>query len=354
MPLMIEDSDRTLAHEENGVGTFTLNRPKALNALTLPMVLAISERLKQWKDDDSIRCVVINSVPGRAFCAGGDIRAAWKTAKEKGSAEAVRFLWHEYRMNWRIAEFPKPYIALLDGITMGGGAGLSVHGRYRVVTENTTFAMPETGIGFFPDVGGSYFLSRMPRAIGRYLGLTGTTINAGDCMATGIGTHFIPSDRLASLMHCLDAGNVDAGQCLDDHGSSSPESPLARNFDHMEKIFSAGSLDEVMEHLRTDESDFARQMLEILSSRSPLSLRVVWEELERGRTMPLSSCLRMEYDMVSRFFERSDFFEGVRALLVDKDKQPAWQHRSIREVSNDTVLWYFENSAGGPLLLDWD
>ncbi len=339
---------------EGALGTIVLDRPKALNALSLAMVDALSEQLRVWRNDVNVQRVLVKAVAGRAFCAGGDIRTACETARQSGIAEATRFLRSEYQLNWRIADFPKPYIALLDGITMGGGVGISVHGSCRVATENTRFAMPETGIGFFTDIGGSYFLPRLPRHAGIYLGLTGATIGPGDCMALGLATHYMPSARVGQLETELQQPGIDVAQCLRSFEDEPPEAALSEHFDRIDDLFEPTSVADIIDRLRQDRSSFAEETLELLSSRSPLSVHVVLEQLRRGRDLDLKSCLQMEFRMVHRFFEKSDFFEGVRAALIDRDRNPRWAHRSLEEVRREEIDWYFANNSHEPLHFHWD
>jgi enoyl-CoA hydratase/carnithine racemase len=336
--------------ERGGLGILTLDRPRALNALSRQMVRATSAALARWRRDPSIRAVLVKAVPGRAFCAGGDIRTVVEAARDHGVASAVGFFADEYRMNWRIGTLGKPYIALLDGITMGGGVGISVHGTHRIATENTLFAMPETGIGFFPDVGASYFLPRLPSRTGHYLGLTGTRLDGATLTRLGIATHFVPSTALPAIEAALVAGEP-LEPVLDAHA----EEPVPGGLDAMAiaRHFASDDPLAIVASLATDHSDFARSTLDTLRAVSPLSVRVVAAELARGRQLDLAGCLAMEYRMVHRSLAAGEFAEGVRALLIDKDKQPRWRHASIAAVPESEVEAFFAPAATGELVLDW-
>jgi enoyl-CoA hydratase len=336
--------------EKDGIGVLVLDRPAALNALSHRMVQAVSAALARWRDDPSIRAVLIKAVPGRAFCAGGDIRTVVETARRKGVGAAVPFFLDEYRMNWRIGTLGKPYVALLDGITMGGGVGISVHGTHRIATENTLFAMPETGIGFFPDVGGSHFLPRLPSSTGFFLGLVGARLDGATATRLGIATHFVPSLALPELETALFTGTpIDA--LLEAHASEPAPGGLdtaaiARHFGHHD-------LGRILASLAADDSAFAHETLATMRQKSPFSVAVTMAQLQRGRELDLAECLAMEYRMVHRFLGSGEFAEGVRALLVDKDKRPRWRHARIEDVPPDEVEACFAALPEGELAFDW-
>lgn len=335
---------------EGGLGILTLDRPRALNALDRGMVRTVTAALRRWRDDDDVRAVLIKAVPGRAFCAGGDIVGVVGAAKTEGAAAAAPFFFDEYRMNWRIGDLGKPYIALLDGITMGGGVGISVHGSHRIATENTLLAMPETGIGFFPDVGGSHFLPRLPAHAGLYLGLTGARVDGATATRLGIATHFVP----AASLQALEAALVD-GEAIDDALARFADEPVPGGLDAaaIDRLFDVSSLDDLLAGLEGDDCAFTSETLETLRQKSPLSVAVTFEQLRRGAGLDLAGCLAMEYRMVHRFLEGHDFPEGVRALLVDRDKQPRWLHASIRAVGAEEVAACFAPLEGGDLEFDW-
>ena len=337
--------------EKGGIGILVLDRPQALNALTLPMVETVSDALARWRSDPAIRAVLIKAVPGRAFCAGGDIRRVIETAAAEGVEAGVRFLHEEYRMNWRIAHFGKPYIAVLDGITMGGGVGISVHGTHRIATENTLLAMPETGIGFFPDVGASHVLPRLPQRTGYYLGLTGARLDGATATRLGLATHYVPAlDVAAFEAELVGGGEIDA--LLARH--SVEPAPGGLDVRAIAGHFASDDLGRILASLAADDRPFAQEALATLREKSPLSVAVTMAELVRGRDLDLASCLAMEYRMVNRFLEDSDFAEGVRALLIDKDKRPRWRHARIEDVPEATIEACFAPLPAGELTFDWE
>ncbi len=344
------------------LGILVLDRQHALNALTREMVRNLSRALAAWRDDPAVAAVLVRAAPGRAFCAGGDIRKVIETRDREGVEAACGFFRDEYRMNWRIRNFPKPYIALCDGITMGGGVGISVHGSHRIVTENTLFAMPETGIGFFPDVGGSWFLPRLPGELGMYLGLTGARAKAADCLYAGIATHYLPAERLPLLEEELAATPADRvatvlGELLSDLGER-PEpapAPLEALRARIDSLFAGEDLFTILEALGDDRSGFGAEQLEILAGKSPFSLRVTCAQLRRGaRLADFAEALQLEYRIVHRFLEGREFAEGVRALLVDKDRNPKWTWPDPRSVPEEAVEACFAPLPGGDLRCDWE
>jgi enoyl-CoA hydratase len=354
------DTNRDIRFERLGrLGIAVLDRASALNALSREMVQALSRQLAAWKDDPAIDAVLVKAVPGRAFCAGGDVRMVTDLARTQGVEAATPFFRDEYRMNWRIHTFPKPYAALLDGITMGGGVGISVHGGYRVVTENTMFAMPETGIGFFPDVGGTWFLPRCPGEIGMYLGLTGARLNGADCLEAGIGTHAVPAARLgeveAMLVERLDGGDAQAvvRECLEAAAGPIGDGTLAGLRAPIDRCFGGETVAEVLRRLEAEPDGFGREQLATLAGKSPLAVHVTFAQLRRGRRLSIEDCLRLEYHMVHHTLEAGDFIEGVRALLVDKDKRPRWRHRALDAVPQQEVGAMFTPLPAGELPLDW-
>jgi enoyl-CoA hydratase len=302
------------------------------------MCETVLRALSDWGGDPDIAAVLIDAVPGRAFCAGGDIRALYELGKV-GDPGALEYFATEYRMNAAIAHCPKPYISILNGVVMGGGAGISVHGRYRVATENTVFAMPETAIGFFPDVGGSFFLSRCPGATGMYLGLTGARIDAADMKYAGLATHYVPAAQTTELVsrlihgeepeHALAALSVDGGS-----------SQLGENRAAIDRVFGAGSVEKILIGL-TAEENWGTEMTELLRSRSPTSLRLVHRQLCEGAARDLESCLEMELGIAAKILKGHDFYEGVRATLVDKDQTPHWRPATIEEVDAEEIARFF-------------
>ncbi|MGU3398521.1 enoyl-CoA hydratase/isomerase family protein [Brucellaceae bacterium D45D] len=320
-------------------GLVRLTRASALNALTHQMILALDRALQAWETDPDVSRVIVEG-EGRAFCAGGDVVAAYKA--RQANTPAYDFFRDEYRLNARIGRFPKPYISLINGIVMGGGAGISVHGSHRIVTENTLFAMPETGIGFFPDVGGSAFLPHLHDHFGLYLALTGNRIRWGDCLQSGIATHAIAANDLDDLRDDLVAGaDFDAAltraQYPDFETSVEMRTVITQ-------CFSGAALDECLTALgeaAASGSKPATDILNVIAARSPTSVAIAFRQIAEGRALDLDDCMRMEYRIANRMLENHDFYEGVRAALIDKDGAPNWQpatHDAVRPEQIDTYF----------------
>lgn len=330
-----------IAFERIGkAGVVTLTRAKALNALTHDMVTALSAALSEWASDDSVALVVVKA-EGRAFSAGGDILDVYRRGKAGEHPDG--FFADEYRMNTLIANYPKPYVALIDGIVMGGGVGISFHGSHRVIGDNALFAMPEVGIGFFPDVGGSHILPALPGAFGRYLALTGDRIKPGDIAASGLGTHFVPSADHPALLDRLTAdGNVE--EVLAEfttpapHRQIGPQALLA-----IADIFSAPTFEEMIARLRDAATidPVAAGFLETMEKRSPTSLAIAFRQLKEGEGRSMEDCMRTEFRILSRMLEGHDFYEGIRAALIDKGSTPQWNPAKIGDVSAADVDAYF-------------
>jgi enoyl-CoA hydratase len=319
--------------ERNGrLGVAVLERQEALNALTRDMIQALSLQLLAWRDDPEVAAVLIEAAPGRAFCAGGDVRHIYELGKSGRVDEAAEFYREEYRLNWRIFRYPKPYIAFLDGITMGGGAGVSIHGSHRLADASLMFAMPETGIGFIPDVGSSYFLSRLPDRLGFYLGLTANSIGIGDAMAAGLVTQAVArSDFDAVIASLADRKNVEKAIAP---FARKPEPGLLAPHRRRIATFSGSSVEAVLERLDRDGSDFAIQTAQIMRTRSPTSLKLVFRQLHEAEKLSLNQCLAMEFRLALRVLQHHDFREGVRAALVDKDRRPKWEPSSLAGVAD--------------------
>jgi enoyl-CoA hydratase len=336
----------------------TLNRPGALNALTLPMCRALDEGLQRWQADPAVGAVLIKGEGERAFCAGGDIRWLHGVLTTEGVAAACRFYAVEYPMNARLHHFAKPWIALLDGIAMGGGVGISVHGSHRVVTERTLFAMPETGIGLFPDVGAAFMLPRLPGALGFYLGLTGARLGAADCLHAGIGTAYVAAERLEALEAALAETSLRADPfaaidaVVEAFRSDPGPAPLLDLRGRVDACFRQESLVAVLTALREEASGWGAGQLEELASKSPTSLAVTFRQLCKGATLDFDSAMRLEYRLVHRFMAGHDFREGVRALLIDKDRRPRWCPDNLGDVSDAMVDGYFAPLSGGDLPLE--
>lgn len=333
--------------EKRGVlGLVTLNRPQALNALTWQMARAIRAALDDWAADNAIRVVAIQG-EGRAFCAGGDIKALAQGVRDQGPA-AANFLADEYRLNAAIAEYPKPYVALCHGIVMGGGAGVSVHGRYRLADASLSFAMPETGIGFVPDIGATYFLSRLPGWMGLYLGLTGTRIGQGDALALGLMTHAVAMADFETVIARLAAGE-EAGLVAASLAEPAAPSLLEGDRRRIGAIFSAPSVEAIFERLERDGGDFAQRTLKALRAASPSSLKFTFRAIQAAATLPLRDCLKMEYGIAWAAIQAHDFAEGVRAQVIDKDHAPHWQPSRLAALDAAAIDAYFAPPDSGTL-----
>ncbi|XP_076119813.1 3-hydroxyisobutyryl-CoA hydrolase, mitochondrial isoform X1 [Alosa pseudoharengus] len=334
-----------LSEKVGNAGVITLNRPKALNALNLPMIRHIYPQLKKWDQDSDIDLVIIKGAGGKAFCAGGDIRAVTDAGKV-GDPLAQDFFREEYILNNVIGTYTKPYVALIDGITMGGGVGLSVHGRFRVATEKTLFAMPETAIGLFPDVGGGYFLPRLQGRLGLFLALTGFRLRGRDVLRAGVATHFVESEKIGALEKDLvdlkSPSMSDVAKVLDSYQHQSgldADKPFALE-QHMEtinRLFDAGSVEGIIENLKKDGSPFAKKQVETLAKMSPTSMKLTLKQLEHGASMTLQEVLVMEYRLTQACMKGQDFYEGVRAVLIDKDHSPKWKPGTLEEISEQSV-----------------
>jgi enoyl-CoA hydratase len=336
---------------QNGLAKVLLNRPHALNALTLEMCNALEAQLRAWASDERIAAVLIRGAGERAFCAGGDIRRLSETARADDDYP-YRFWADEYRLNALINHYPKPYIALIDGIAMGGGVGVSVHGRYRVVSEHALFAMPETGIGFFPDVGASYFLPRCPGQIGLYLGLTGHRLGAADMLYAGIATHFVHRARQPALVHALDGAPDEAATVLARFGDSPGPAPLAEHRAEIDELFGRPSLDDIMAALAASQTAFARQTRETLARKSPTALALAFRALRAGAALDIDDCLRLEWRLASRAPTRlPDFHEGVRAIIIDKDNTPHWSPPCLSDIDPAVIEGFFAPAERGELAL---
>ena len=338
----------TINGKEGHIGLLTLNRPEALNALSLSMIQVIDNYIHAWELDDRIKAIVIRGAGEKAFCAGGDIKQVY-IENQANNPHINRFFWHEYRLNHHIHNCSKPYIALMDGITMGGGVGISAHGAHRIGTERLVFAMPETKIGFFPDVGSSYFLPRCPNSIGYYLGLTGARLKAHDAHYLHLVDHIVPSDRLDDIVQALADTSLDRhnghamiAQCITSFSTIPEASSLDDLKTEINHCFSASTITSVIDRLQQMDNEWSNTTLQELESRSPTSLVVTLKQLQEGKRLDFDHCMKMEYRLANRFLKGHDFFEGVRAVIIDKDNQPHWKPQHINEVSNTMVDRYFE------------
>lgn len=334
-----------LAARKGRVLDVLINRPKALNALSLPMIDLMTPPLLQAAKDPEVACVLLRGAGGRAFCAGGDVRGIALALKTPGQTISHDFFHHEYRLNHLIHSYPKPFISLIEGVSMGGGVGLSVHGALRVVGDNLAFAMPETAIGLFPDVGGTWFLSRCPGSIGMYLALTGARLGAADARYAGYATHVVAASRMDEVHQALINAapeTVEAAQAVVERFCFDPGAPpLEGHRAAIDRCFSANSYREVLHRLAGEETDWARGVLADLAKKSPTSLLVTFEQLRNGRGLDIKSCLIREFRMSQHCMAASDFAEGIRAVLIDKDHHPVWRPDRIDDISHATVMGYF-------------
>ncbi|XP_060784998.1 3-hydroxyisobutyryl-CoA hydrolase, mitochondrial isoform X2 [Neoarius graeffei] len=338
-------SSEVLFEKVENAGVITLNRPKVLNALNLSMIRLIYPQLKKWENDSETALVLIKGTGDKAFCAGGDIKGLQEAGKAGDSLRKV-FFHEEYTLNNAIGTFRKPYVALIDGITMGAGVGLSVHGHFRVATEKTVFAMPETAIGLFPDVGGGYFLPRLQGKLGLFLGLTGFRLKGRDVQRSGVATHFVQSEKISALEKDLaglkSPSAHDVTALLDFYQEQSTldaEKPfvLQQHTEAIDRLFQGNSVEEILEKLQKDQSAFAQKQVETLLKMSPTSLKLTFRQLQAGASLSLQEVLVMEYRLSQACMRGHDFYEGVRAVLIDKDQSPKWKPAALAEVSEQYV-----------------
>lgn len=336
---MTENED-ILVNVRNGVGLVTLNRPKAINSLTHGMVTDLEKALRNWADDDDVHTVVLTGAGERGLCAGGDVVAIHHSAKA-GGAEARAF-WHdEYVLNAYIADYPKPYVAIMDGIVMGGGVGVGAHGGIRIVTDTTKMGMPEVGIGFVPDVGGTYLLSRTPGRLGLHAALTGAPFSGADAIAMGFADHYVPHASLAEFVEAIVAGGVDAA--LARFAVEPPRSPLLAQRDWIDECHAGETVADIVAALRAHDTDPATAAADLIEGRSPIALSVTLQAVRRAADLAtLKDVLRQEFRTSCESLRSHDLVEGIRALLVDKDKNPQWQPATLASCSPDLVEAYFQ------------
>ncbi|MFG3258453.1 enoyl-CoA hydratase/isomerase family protein [Streptomyces sp. NPDC048172] len=330
--------EEVLTGVDGRLGRITLNRPRALNALTHGMVRVIDAALAEWEGDPSVEAVVLTGAGERGLCAGGDIRAIYEDARVRGGASGP-FWRDEYRLNARIARYPKPYLAVMDGIAMGGGVGLSAHGSLRVVTERSRVAMPETGIGFFPDVGSTFLLSRAPGELGTHLALTGAAIGAADALLCGLADHFVPSAELPALLR---------DELTEMPVREAPPGELAAAREWIDTCYAADSVEEIVERLRAEGSRGAKEAAETLAGRSPTSLKVTLAALRRARELDtVEEVLEQDHRLGCALLDSPDLVEGIRAQIVDKDRNPRWNPASLDGVSDADVERFFAPRGDG-------
>lgn len=336
---MTGESDEILTGVEDGVGFVTLNRPKAINSLNQNMVTVLSTVLRDWERDDAVRAVVLCGAGDRGLCAGGDVVAIYHSARADGVA-ARRFWFDEYLLNAQIGRFAKPYVALMDGIVMGGGVGVGSHANVRVVTDTTKMAMPEVGIGFIPDVGGTYLLSRAPGSLGVHVALTGTPFSGADAIALGFADHYVSHDKLDQLRRAIVAEGVEGA--LIGHTIEPPQSELVAQREWIDECYGGDSVADIVAALRGHDAAPARAAAEVIATRSPIALSVTLASVRRAAKLAtLQDVLTQEYRVSCASLRSHDLVEGIRAQLVDKDRNPAWSPASLAEVRTADVDAYF-------------
>jgi enoyl-CoA hydratase/carnithine racemase len=334
------------------LGIITLNRPQALNATNEIMLTAMYQQLQDWATRSDISAVIIRSSSEKAFCAGGDVRALYQDLQAGKGPEDIDFFAHEYKLNYLIGTYPKPYICLLNGIVMGGGAGISIHGSHRVGCQSLVFAMPETAIGLFTDIGSSYFFNRMPGCLGRYLALSGARINVADAIYAGIVDYCISSQHFDDVIQSLADAEFSEGSAhetvnrvLEDYAIKADKSFYEDQQTFIDGIFCGETVEAMLDYLSHDDGEWSQAVLAHLAQKSPTSLLVNLELLKRAEGQDLKFCLAQDYTVVQTMLGHHDFCEGVRAVLVDKDMSPQWQPSSIAEMTVDQVKAYFATQA---------
>jgi enoyl-CoA hydratase len=345
-------TDDVLISTDVRAGRLSLNRPKAIHALNLSMCQAMIDALLKWQDDDAIEAVVIDHSEGRGFCAGGDIRMLAESGAKDGK-EARLFFHTEYRLNHLLFTYPKPVAAFMDGITMGGGVGISQPAKYRVATEHTRFAMPETGIGLFPDVGGGWYLPRLEGRVGAYLALTGARLDGAECLALGLATHYLPSEKLAEAKARIAVDPDRIGGILGELSVAAPPA-ITRHLERINRLFASDTYEDILAALEADGGDWAQKELATLHGKSPQTCKVALRQLKEGGEMhDFAAQMRQEYAIGSRVVQMHDFIEGVRALIVDKDNSPKWDPPTAEAVTDDWIDAIFaplpENEKWTPL-----
>ncbi len=326
-----------LARIEHGWGRLTLNRPKALHALNQEMCERMTAALVAWRDDPGVLAVMIDHTGERGFCAGGDIRQIAEGGRGDGAGARAFFL-AEYRLNHLLFGYPKPIVAIMDGVTMGGGVGISAPAQYRIATERTVFAMPETGIGLFPDVGGGWFLPRLPGETGLWLGLTGARLRAADCLLLGVATDYVEAARIEALTAALLQAPHEIDTVLTEFESDAGSPPLAQVQDDIDRLFAGDRIETILARLEADGSDWATGQLTTLKTKSPQALKVTLRQLRAGKARAsFADEMEIEFRLAVRICRRPDFREGVRAVIIDKDNAPRWDPPSLAQV-DDALL----------------
>jgi len=340
-------TDEMIIRTEGAAGFLTLNRPKAIHALTQGMDHAMTEALLAWRDDPAVQVVIIDHSEGRGFCAGGDIAFLRNSALNDGGVSGRKFFYEEYQLNHLLMTYPKPVVAFMDGITMGGGVGISQPAKFRVATENTRFAMPETGIGLFPDVGGGWHLSRLSGRMGQFLALTGARLDGSECLWTGLATHYLPHDALADAKERLIHGH-DPAQVLAALAVTPPPARIEGNAGLIAKHFASDRYEDILASLEADDSEWAAKELATLRTKSPQTCKVALRQLHDSALCPhFAANMVMEYRIASRVLTRPDFAEGVRAVIVDKTNDAKWDPATPEGVTQELI-----NSIFAPLPAD--
>ena len=319
------------------VGRISLNRPKAIHALNLAMCEAMIDALVKWQGDAAVEAVIIDHSEGRGFCAGGDIRMLAESGAKDGK-EARQFFHTEYRLNHLLFTYPKPVVAFMDGITMGGGVGISQPAKYRVATEHTRFAMPETGIGLFPDVGGGWYLPRLEGRVGAYLALTGARLDGAECLALGLATHYLPSEKLAEAKARIAVDPTRIGGILGELSVTAPPAAITQHIERINRLFASDTYEDILGALEADGGAWAEKELATLHGKSPQTCKVALRQLQEGGEMhDFAEQMRQEYAIGSRVVQMHDFIEGVRALIVDKDNSPKWDPSTPEAVTDEWI-----------------
>lgn len=341
-----------VSFEEKGyAGIITLKRENALNALSLPMILAMRRQLHFWNKAPSVHFVLVKSTSKRAFCAGGDLKSVYDARKRKDWEFLEELFRQEYSLNYDIKNFSKPYISLIDGIVMGGGLGISIHGSHRVMTQNTVFAMPETSIGYFPDVGATHFLNQMPGKLGLYVGLTGNHFLSCDTFHLGVGTHYVSAHKLkrleTELLNLKNPSKSQINQILSRYHTLPEEAPICKHEAEINTLLEATSLQDILGHLARAATPFANTFYHTLQMRSPTSLFVTFEQLKRGKELNhFKDVMNLEFKISQNFVHSHDFIEGIRAAVIDKDRTPCFEPRSLHDVHLDSLgEWFVSQKA---------
>ena len=335
-------SAQVLIRRDGAAGIMSLNRPQAIHSLTLGMVHAMTAALLEWRDNPAVQAVILDHAEGRGFCAGGDIADLRESIVNAGGITARQFFHDEYQLDYLIKTHPKPFVAFIDGIVMGGGVGISQPATIRVATENTRFAMPETGIGLFPDVGGSWYLARLKHRIGQFLVLTGARLDGAECLWSGLATDYLPAAALPEAKRRIAAAPGEIAVILGELAVEPPAPRIAANAAQIERLFAADTLEEITAALAADPGEWAAKELAAIAPKAPLSSKVALRQLVEGAAMTeFAEVMTMEYRIASRLIMRPDFAEGVRALIVDKDNAPRWNPATAAQASDELVASIF-------------